>query len=107
MGNFSKYDNPIIFKDFEKAFTVLKKNQCHEVLFAVAGYENYQHCWMGYEASCFWFGLTEDGNSAYEFETFEEFIAAPVFDGKNLIELWSKIQIKSFDALDPQHIFNA
>lgn len=50
----------------------------------------------------YWFGLTEDGSQAYDFDSFEEFINAKVFLGKNIREIWNSISLISIDASDVQ-----
>lgn len=49
----------------------------------------------------YWFGLTPDGKNAYDYKTFEEMKSVKFFDGKNLEEIWEKIQVLSIDGCNP------
>ena len=52
----------------------------------------------------FWFGLTLDGQNAYDYPTFEEFSSAKIFDGKSLIEIWDNITIIDINGCDPDEM---
>lgn len=41
----------------------------------------------------YWFGLTKDGQNAYDFYSFEKMSEAKVFDGKNLKEIRDSVEI--------------
>lgn len=49
----------------------------------------------------FWFGLVPEGSNSYDYDSFEEFSSAPVFDGKSLNDIWDEIEILSIDSCDP------
>lgn len=99
----------IAFEDFVKIFELCTpRNCCHEVLFSVDDSDKYQHSWMGVsnknDVLSFWYGLTKNGCEAYDYNSFDEMLNAPVFEGKRLNEIWDKVDILSFDSLDPQYI---
>jgi len=48
----------------------------------------------------YWFGLTQDGNNAYDFLTFDEFANAKVFDGRSLVEVWENVTLLEINACD-------
>ena len=79
-----------------------------EIAFSVKGSEKFSFCWMGKmpdrvtKADVYWFGLTPDGNNAYDYSTFEEMSAAQVFDGSSLFERWNDVIILEIDACDPE-----
>ena len=52
----------------------------------------------------FWFGLTPDGDNAYDYPTFEEFSFANIFDGKSLMEIWDNIVIEEINGCDPMEM---
>ena len=52
----------------------------------------------------FWFGLTPDGDNAYDYPTFEEFSFAKIFDGKSLMEIWDNIVIEEINGCDPMEM---
>ena len=52
----------------------------------------------------FWFGLNEDSSEAYDFENFNIFSSAQVFNGKSLKEIWSDIELLSIDGCEPEEI---
>jgi len=103
----------ITFSDFECMMKYslkekLKKNTepCIEILFCVDDCEDYQESWLGKmlnqntNSDLYWFGLTPDGLQGYNFNSFEEFINAKVFCGKNLKEVWDSISLLLIDACD-------
>lgn len=99
----------ITFDDFTNIFkNNTPENICHEVLFLVEGYSKYQHSWLGAtnrnSTLSYWLGLTPDSTEAYNFSSFDEMVNAPVFEGKSLKEIWDKVDILSFDALEPDYI---
>ena len=98
----------ITFDQITKLFEFdSKKKYCVEIQFMVIGSEKYDYCWMGKmwskEEKCdvYWYGLTADGENAYDYPTFEEMSNAPVFDGYSLKEVWDRIVIEEIDGLDP------
>ena len=98
----------ITFEQISALFSFnTQKKFCVEILFKIDESEKFDWCWMGKlwsdneSKDVYWYGLTEDGNGAYDFDTFEEMSAAPVFDGLNLKEVWPKITIQSIDGCDP------
>ncbi len=87
----------------------LEGKWCIEIEFLVRGYPKYQSCWMGKmpdkenkEKELFWYGLVPDGSEAYDYDSFQGFSSAPVFDGKSLKEIWEKVEIVSIDGCDPK-----
>ena len=50
----------------------------------------------------FWFGLKVDGSEAYDFESFDVFSSAQVFNSKSLKEIWSDIELLSIDGCEPE-----
>ena len=103
----------IRFEDFAKLFSnKLTGNGCIEIEFSVDGYSHLQSCWMGKLRNregkeVYWFGLTPDGSSSYDFDTFETFVCSPIFDGKSLKSLWEHITILSIDGCDPEERLQA
>lgn len=82
---------------------------CIEVEFLVKGYPEYQHCWMGKTPSrddnekySYWYGLVPGGSEAYDYDNFQDFSSAAVFDGKSLKEVWNHIDVLSIDGCDPE-----
>ncbi len=69
-----------------------------EILFSVDGYEKYSVSWMGNSNGDFWFGLVADGSEAYNFDSFEKMLYAPVFDGKSLNDLCGLVDIIEINA---------
>lgn len=47
------------------------------------------------EKAIYWFGLTEDGSQAYNFDSFKQFSSAKVFYGKSMKEIWVFVTILS------------
>lgn len=100
----------ISYSDITKLFSFNIEGQyCIEIAFSVKGYAKYQACWMGKmpdetdsEKDLYWYGLVPDGSEGYDFNSFEDFSSAPVFDGKSLKELWSDIEILHIDGCDPE-----
>jgi len=99
----------VTFDEFAKVFAFdTQKKCCIEILFQVTGSNKFNSCWMGKcysvekERDVYWFGLTEDGNNAYEYLSFSNLINAPVFDNHTLLELWSKITILEIDGCEPE-----
>ena len=96
------------FETFKKMMEFDLRGQfCLEILFSVIGNEKFSSCWMGKmpdretKDDCFWYGLTPDCLNAFDYKTFEEFAAAPVFDGKSLADIWALIKIDSINGCDP------
>ena len=88
----------ISFEDFKKimSYDITKKQTCIEIEFCVDNYETYQTSWLGKMIDketnqvVYWFGLTEDGSQAYDYDSFDKFSNAKVFNGKSLNEIWNK-----------------
>lgn len=81
---------------------------CAEIEFCVKGMDTYQLCWMGKmpdrenpDKDCYWYGLVPDGSQAYDYDNFEDFSSAPVFEGKSLKEICDKIELLSIDSCTP------
>lgn len=99
----------ISFDDIIKVFSFdLQGKYCIEILFSVKGNPKLQHCWMGKlpdkndtQEDSYWFGLFPDGSAAYDYDNFNEFSSAPLFDGKSLKEIWEYVEIIEIDGCDP------
>ena len=98
----------ITFEDLERLFaseTVQKYGL--ELEFWLKGSEKFDLCCMGRlwdkreKRAVYWYGLTPDGENAYDFPSFEEMAAAPVFDGLSLREIWDGVELLTIDACDP------
>jgi len=100
----------ISFEDFKKimSYDITKKQSCIEIHFCVDYYDDYQTSWLGKMLDketnkvIYWFGLTEDGMQAYDYDSFDEFVNAKVFCGKSLKEIWHLVSLVSIDASDVQ-----
>ena len=98
----------IVFADFNKIMMhdILNEDQCVEIEFCVDESDIYTNCWMGKMKKkggaeyLYWYGLTEDGLHAYDYNTLECFIEARVFDGKSIKEIWDSVTILSIDSSD-------
>ena len=81
---------------------------CGEIAFRLTDSETFTLCWMGklYSADeqrdVYWYGLTEDGQNAYEYATFAELADAPVFDGKSLKDVWDDVVVLEIDGCAPE-----
>jgi len=49
-----------------------------------------------------WFGLPGDEAKAYDYDNFNDFSTAPIFNGKSLKEIWNYVVILSIDGVDPK-----
>ncbi len=100
----------ITFEEFKciMSYDIAENQNCIEIEFCIDNCEVYQTSWLGKmlnretNKAIYWFGLTEDGSQAYDFDSFEEFINAKVFLGKSIREIWSSISLISIDASDVQ-----
>lgn len=97
----------ITFEDITKLFSrSLEGKFCIEIEFLLKEETEYQTCWMGKmpdkEKELFWYGLVPDGSEAYDYDSFQSFSSAPVFNGKSLKEIWEKLEIVSIDGCDPE-----
>ena len=99
------------FELFQKLMSVdTKGRSCIEILFSVKESEKFDYSWMGKmpdkktKKDVFWFGLTPDGDNAYDYPTFEEFSFAKIFDGKSLMEIWDNIVIEEINGCDPMEM---
>ena len=98
--------NKITFEDFCRimSYDVESSQSCIEIEFYIDNCKEYQCSWLGKMLdnkegkAVYWFGLTEDGLQAYEFESLEQFITAKVFHGKNMKEIWKDVSIRAIDA---------
>lgn len=54
----------------------------------------------------YWFGLAEDGSQAFEYDNFENFSSAPVFDGKSLKDIWNEIELISINGCEPEDVIS-
>lgn len=81
---------------------------CIEILFVVGDSQKYNLCWMGKlphretKADVYWYGLTPDGNNAFDYPKFDEFVSAKVFDGQSLSDIWDEITIKEINGCAPE-----
>ena len=99
----------ITFEDITKLFSCdLEGEFCIEIEILLKEEPKYQTCWMGKtpneenkEKELFWYGLVPDGTEAYDYDDFQGFSSAPVFNGKTLKEIWKKVEIISIDGCDP------
>ena len=79
---------------------------CIEIEFCVDSDKEYQESWMGKlidketKQYVYWYGLTSDGNQAYDFDSFETFASAKIFNGNCLEQIWNSISLISIDASD-------
>ena len=100
----------ISFEDITKLFSFdLEAKWCIEIEFSVKGYPKYQFCWMGKmpdktnkEKELYWYGLVPDGSKAYDYDNFQDFSSAPVFDGKSLKTIWKEVEVLSIDGVEPE-----
>ncbi len=100
----------ISYSDFTKMFSFdLEGKWCIEIEFLVKGYPKYQSCWMGKmpdkvdkEKELYWYGLVPDCTEVYDYDNFQDFSSAPVFNGKSLKNVWRKVEILSIDGCDPE-----
>lgn len=100
----------ISFGDIIKLFSFdIEGKMCIEVEFRVEGEMEYASCWMGKMPDddnegqdLYWYGLKPDGSAGLDYDSLEAFLAAPVFGGRTMEEIWGKIRILSIDGLDPE-----
>ena len=100
----------ITFENFKcvMAYDITKNQACIELEFCVDNCDAYQTSWLGKmldretNKPTYWFGLTEDGSQAYDFDSFEEFANAKVFYNKSIKEIWASVSLISIDACDVQ-----
>ncbi|MBQ4584711.1 MAG: hypothetical protein IJA82_00725 [Clostridia bacterium] len=98
------------FESIAKLFSFnFDEKYCIEIEFSIKGYPKYQFCWMGKmpdkentEKELYWYGLTSDGSEAYDYDNFQDFYSAPIFDGKSIKEIWDKVDLLSIDGCDPK-----
>jgi hypothetical protein len=100
----------ITFEDFHAimSYDVAKNQTCIEIEFCIDNCDAYQTSWLGKMVDrnrkkvIYWFGLTEDGSQAYDFDLFEQFANAKVFYDKSIKEIWDSVSLLSVDACDIQ-----
>ena len=100
----------ISFYNITKLFSFdLEGKWCIEIEFLVKGYPMYQSCWMGKspnevdkEKELYWYGLVPDGSESYDYDNFQDFSSALVFNGKSLKKIWGEVEILSIDGCDPE-----
>ena len=99
----------ITFDQFKQLMSFETEGKyCIEIAFSVKDQGKFSSCWMGKtpeeesKADSYWFGLTEDGDNAFEYCTFEEFVFAKVFDGRSLFDIWDEVTISEIDGCDPE-----
>jgi len=89
----------ITFEDFARimAYDVVENKNCLEFAFCVEGFTEYEFSWLGKmadksnEKASYWYGLTEDGSQAYDYDSFEGFVDAKIFHNKSIKEIWELI----------------
>lgn len=88
----------------------------NETEFYLQGNAKYRHCWMGYLSESmefwqgswhkkvhekpYWMGLSSDGHGEFSFNTADEMLCAPVFDGQSLQSFWHQIRFLSIGGMD-------
>jgi len=100
----------ITFNELERimSYSVVKNKTCIEIDFYIDGCVEYSSSWLGKvidndtDEASYWFGLTEDGLQAYDFNSFEEFTNAKVFKGKSLKDIWHLVSLYSIDGFNVQ-----
>ena len=105
----------ISFHDMMKLFSYdLEGKFCIEIEFSVKDSPQYQSCWMGKMPDrenkgkeVYWYGLVPDGSEAYDYDNFQDFSSAPVFHGKSLKQIWTKVEVLSIDGCDPDERIHA
>lgn len=78
-------------------------DQVYENHFCIEDNDKYDDCWIGFNDDYdkpYWFGLTPDGNNAYEFKTADEILNAKVFGGESLKDLWTHVYFYSLNGLN-------
>ena len=103
----------ITFEDFKTVLThKVYGDFCIEIEFRVNGLAEYSCCWMGKtpdtatpSKDAYWFGLVPDGSKAYDYDTFDAFSSALVFDDQSLEDVWDKVELLSVDSCDPEERF--
>jgi len=87
-----------------------KGGACIEILFSVEGSSKFFNSWMGKMPDkqtgrdLFWYGLTADGENAYDYPNFKEFSSDKVFDGKSLLEIWDSITFIEINGCEPNEM---
>ncbi len=87
-------------------YDVVKHDACIEVAFRVDGAPAYADCWCGKTVhreenrAVYWYGLTPDGAQAYDYDSLDAFLAAPVFQGNSIEEIWSRLTLTEIDGCD-------
>lgn len=99
----------ITFDQFKQLMSFETEGKyCIEIAFSVKDQGKFSSCWMGKtpeeesKEDSYWFGLTEDGNNAFNYGTFEEFASAKVFEGRSLFEIWDKVTVSEINGCDPE-----
>lgn len=88
------------------AYDITKNQASIEIEFCVDNCDAYQTSWLGKmldretKKVIYWFGLTEDGSQAYDFDSFEEFVNDKIFYDKSIKEVWDSVSLLSIDACD-------
>ncbi len=92
------------------SYNVLEHNTCIEIDFYIDGNSEYISCCLGklptyneINPISYWYGLVPDGSQAYDFNTLEEFINAPVFGRNSLSGLWDRVTICAIDGCDVEY----
>lgn len=87
----------------------LEQKYCIEISFFVQGMPEYDFCWMGKmpdrtdnTKDCFWFGLVPDGSQAYDYDNLDDFLSAPVFEGRSLRQVWKDVRLDSVNGGEPE-----
>lgn len=98
----------ITFEQLEKLFSFdTQRRFCVEILFSLTGSEKFGCCWMGKmwsreeQRDIYWYGLTPDGQNAFDYPVFSDMADAPVFDGRSLRQVWNRVVVEEIDGCDP------
>jgi len=98
----------LTFDNIKSILTDSSRSSYCEIEFCISEIKEYQLCWMGKmpdrenpDKDCYWYGLVPNGSQAYDYDNFDDFSNAPIFNGESLIEIWDKIELLSFNSCSP------
>lgn len=95
----------ISFEEFEQLlkYDAAGECSCTEVFFHIDDDLEYTSCWLGKmsgknaDEPVYWYGLSQDGSQAYDFNSLNDFINAPVFHGETIKNKWNFVTLSSID----------
>ena len=98
----------LTFNEFQHimAYNTSANETCIEIEFSIDNHTEYSAANLGKTVDIktneiiYWFGLTEDGSQAYEFDTFEKFSSAKIFQGESIRDIWDLVSFYSIDACE-------